>query len=227
MKPIGMMLVLLGACGYERLEPWDDGPPEVLQVFVTSEPADDLASGLTLAYGQHFELNGGVAAIGVRATAVPRTGARFRIVVDQLLAGDTIEEYACAGGGFVPLGRKVCADCRDDPSTLDDEAGRCVDLNGDRIPDNGRIVGDVATIRCGSFLYTTLSGDGAYEPWGNQLSSGALGVAGIGPAIVIEPSVTLPADADCTLNVIGRITDKQGEELIWPAAGVRFRTATD
>jgi hypothetical protein len=202
-----------------------DTPPTVLQVFVSNGQPDDDGSCLALAYGAHPAVAGGAPAVGERAAAVPRVMPRFRIVVDELLDGTTLEEFACAGGGFTT--EVPCAACADDRATPEDESGRCRDENDDRVPDLVRLQDGVAAIRCPRFLYITAQGDGYYYPSGNQLEAFGGGLERIGPAIVIEPRVTLPANASCTLHVLPGIVDKQGEPLVGPPAGIPFRTAAD
>lgn len=82
--------------------------------------------------------------------------------------GKTVEEFRCAGVGWT-RNPQDCSGCGDDPATAENEAGRCLDENNDRIPDIWGLIPGLATIRCpGVFTYTTVREDGYYYPSGNQ-----------------------------------------------------------
>lgn len=195
-------------------------------MFVSNGTPDDDLSGLSLIYDVHPDVAGGARPIGVRARQVPRTTPQVRIVVNGLLDGRTLEERQCAGAGFT-RDPATCQDCRDDPGTVENESGRCRDVNNDRVPDMARLISGMATIHClGSFEYVTGPGDGHYDASGNQVVS-SYGLGGLGPAIVIEPRVTLPPNADCRLDLGPGVKDLEGHALGWPAGGVVFHTAVE
>lgn len=223
-----ILLVALGGCtSVDRcVELCPSGDPTVLQVLVSNGVADDGVSGLALAYGAHPSVAGGEPVVGVRARAVPRVMPRFRVVIDRLLDGRTLEEFECLGGGFISE-PYTCAGCPDDPATAFDESNRCLDENNDRVPDHFQLIAGIAMIRCPGLVYVTVAGDGYYYPSGNQLFTSGFGLEGLGPAIVLEPGITLPPDVDCRLDLLPGIMDKQERELDWPKTGVSFHSASD
>jgi hypothetical protein len=203
----------------ERYPEWELGPPKVLQVFATATPADEEMSGLALIYGQRDDLNGGPAVTDRADVGVPRSGARFRVVLNNLLDGETVEQFACAEGGGWSRDPETCAEC---------PGKRCLDRDGDRIPDVVGLIDGIATFDCGAFRYVTGPDDGMYYPAGNQLRTTQWGLEGLGPAVVVEPRVTFPAGARCTMRLDREIADKSGDGLVWPAeAVVRFAVAAD
>jgi hypothetical protein len=165
----------------------------------------------------------------------PRTASAFasiRVVSKELLRGTTLEQFACACHGACPAGMdwaidpENCSACGDDPATTISEAGQCLDVNHDRVPDISTLQAGVATITCGTVAgwnpYTTKLGDGYYYPSGNQFPTSGFGYGGIGPALVIEPADALPTSQTCTVSVSASVTDKDGNAFEAPSGAISF-----
>jgi len=171
------------------------------------------------------------------ATSAQVAGASIRIVSKELYDGKKLEQFACACHGNCPAGGEWsidpnnCSACGEDDSTTIGEAGRCLDLNNDRIPDLSTLQGGVATITCAgvpSFgtggVYLTQQGDGYYYPSGNGFPPSATGYLGLGPALVIEPQINLPTSTSCTIAVSDTVTDKDGNPFVPTDGSVEFQT---
>jgi hypothetical protein len=157
--------------------------------------------------------------------------ASIRIVSKELLRGTTLEQFACACHGACPAGGEWavdpenCSACGEDPATTITEAGRCLDVNNDRVPDISTLQAGVATITCDNAAfgtYTTKLGDGYYYPSGNQFPTSGFGYGGIGPALVIEPADPLPTSATCSISVANTVTDKDGNPFDAPEGTISF-----
>lgn len=159
--------------------------------------------------------------------------ASIRIVSKELLRGTTLEQFACACHGGCPSGMEWaidpenCSVCGEDSSTPITEAGKCLDVNNDHVPDISTLQAGVATITCGSLAtfppYTTKLGDGYYYPSGNQFPTSGFGYGGIGPALVIEPAIPLPTSQTCTVTVASSVTDKDGNSFEAPTSPITFK----
>jgi len=156
------------------------------------------------------------------ARSVPTTGVVLHVVFDSLLG--KVTQYACdctATGGVCAAGHEfsldpfVCTSC---------ESGACLDANHDGLPDSFALVAGLATIRCGDFAYTTLETDGEYVPGGNQFPGAQTGLAGLGPALVLRPAVTLPENSDCTLELSDKVRSKADVALSKPSQPLAFHT---
>lgn len=243
---IGAVSLAMVGCDREEsmtlLHP--DGPPEVSQVFVT-ELVDDgeggLAAVLNLAFGEHPDAcpvegdppfgcsDVGDGTVGQAALDTQK----IRIVFDELLDGETIEQFQCAcvaGGGDepCPAGPTASLDpsaCVDNPNSTFNEQGKWLDSANDGVPDAMELLPDLVTIDCGGTLIVPGPLEGFYNPSGNQQVPVSTGLAeGIGPALVLTLTQTLPADTDCGITFpAGKITDKDGNEPFL-SAPITFRT---
>lgn len=210
-----------------ELEP--DGPPEILQVFVRErvENPDDgsIGPGLRLAFGDHPDV--GEEDDHAVTDAIASTEQRIRIVVDELLLGNTLEEVKCANEGTwsrVPVGtdpddikRCIGSDLSRCEAVCKDQGG-VADVNEDLSVDETRLIDGVITLSCGGIavpLDRELIASpqrSFYSPSGNQLvPAGALGFDGLGPALVVVPAESLPTSSSCSLALAAEVTDKQGE----------------
>jgi len=233
-----------------------EGPPEVLQVFVIDN--DDVSK---LAYGEHPEINDldgdpdttpfyADHAGPVNAAFI--TGNKIRIILDELLIGGTIEQFACAcwhhpaptfpagtppgctTRGFAFGDREVdvnqCSTCEDDLDTPVNETGKCADYNFDETPDRSFLIGDentgtsVFTVTCdGTQIPIPVENGGFWQPSGNQLIPTAINIDALGPALVVLPPA-LRSDADCTIEISSTVTDKDGLPVEWPSGAFSFHT---
>jgi Bacterial Ig-like domain len=227
-----------------------EGPPDVLQVFVTER--SEGATGLGLYYNANEEYavdvtdGQGGAANGCGdvfdeqgddctvATAAANADQKVRIIFDELLKGSSVEEFMCACNSGdkancpnMVLSSTDPADCANNPDTTADEQGRWLDDNNDGMPDKARLVDKLVTFNCdGTDIYTTGPGDGFYNPSGNQLIPVATQLAGLGPALVIINNGGLKTSADCSIKFGSAIIDKQGETVPALPATATFHTET-
>jgi len=167
-------------------------------------------------------------------------GTSFRIVVGDLLDGATLEHFACAcvdlsldenhnlvfdssrcgDGAVYSDDPNDCSICPGDPTAK----GRCLDVDSNGRPDYSSLIPGVATIDCGDISVVTAEGEGFYYPSGNQFPSSVTGLAGMGPAIVINPARPIPSDSDCTITISDAVKDHEGRSLSQPSPKPVFHT---
>lgn len=199
-----------------------EGPPEILQVFLAERVTSGTAARVLtqLAFGTHPELE--ESDDGEVLSAVARGSQRLRIVFDELLVGNDIEEVACADGSFsrIPPGTtpddiSACA-----PPELSNCTKVCqgdsgpigiLDAEEDGAADDLRMIADVVTVTCDGVEMPWDPQQSSYQPSGNQLiTAGPLGINSLGPAIVIVPSQGLRTGAQCGININQNVVDKDG-----------------
>ena len=171
---------------------------------------------------------------GAVTTAVVHNTPAIRVVLDELLDGNTVEQFQCACAApsmglpidCGPMNIRASRDpanCDDNKNTEAAETGKFADANVDGVPDKAYLLPGIATIDCGASGKWTngLKADGKpddiptdqgwYNPSGDQLvpitRSGTLNWEAIGPALVLKPP-SLPAGATCTLKLELSVTDK-------------------
>jgi hypothetical protein len=221
-----------------------EGPPAVLQVFVT-ERAED-ATALGLFYSGNEEYNA-VDADGsgcsdvyeeygddCAVTAAVADGTqKVRIVFDELLDGSKVEEFVCAcqteASQNCPNMLTSALDpsqCGDNPDTSADESARFLDANNDGMPDKARLIAGLVTFTCdGMPVYTSGQDDGFYNPSGNQLIPVATELGGLGPALVVTAAGGLKTGASCSITINAeQVKDKQGEGVPAIPATATFKT---
>jgi hypothetical protein len=161
---------------------------------------------------------------------------------------------ACQGDSLLDLDPARCAGAAFSDDPLDcaacgaPSAGHCLDTDMNGIADLGSLRPGVAHLRCGAGVTATSTpvpacpggwsggtsgtcssasaeGDGFYFPSGDQTVPEALGLEGLGPAIVIKPRATLPAGADCTIAIDASVRNRLGLALDPPATTPVFHTA--
>jgi len=222
-----------------------EGPPMVQQVFVQERvvSGETTREKFQLAFGDHpgvplpdeDPVNGDDRVVN---SAVARGSARLRVVFDELLVGNYLEEIACADGTYsvVPIGA--------DPDDINDCSGpdlsRCVavcigdsgpvgilDENGDGAADDTRMRdyggGELgASIVCGDQPMPLDPELSFYDPSGNQLLP-AVGlpdaIDGLGPALVLVPDDGMKTGAACTVAFRDEVVDKDGNTVCAPEAG--------
>jgi hypothetical protein len=234
------------------------GPPMVRQVFVKEVPdprADPRGrEALQLAFGDHpdIPLPEEDAAFGddrVVDNAVARGGgAVLRVVVDELLLGNRLEEIECSDGSY----SRVPDDA--DPDDIADCSGPdlsrcqavCVDHGGIKDADQDGAVdydngygfrmidygdGELgASVVCDGEpqpLIAEGSDRSYYFPSGNQLIPANAANAGdpdaapsgLGPALVLVPSLGLRSGATCTVAFHAEVVDKDGKRVCAPPGG--------
>ncbi|MBK9070727.1 MAG: Ig-like domain-containing protein [Myxococcales bacterium] len=236
-----------------------EGPPMIRQVYITEAvPVGNafVNRRAQLAFGDHF-LKIGCDSDEDAIECDNRTGENatadasqaIRVVFDELLIGNALEEIACAGivdednYDSVPLGATPddIARCAGKPdeikATCQGEYAVCVgsdpanpvgilDDNDDFAADTRQFITSAVTITCDGIEVPLDSIGSYYYPSGNQQppSFGAditSSILSMGPALVLRPSLGLPTDATCTFAFDETVTDKQGE---LPCAADVFET---
>ena len=222
-----------------------EGPPMVQQVFVQEKVITDTATRekFQLAFGDHPEIplpdedsvNGDDREV---VNAVARGTAKLRVVFDEILVGNYLEEIACADGSYspVPIGA--------DPDDIKDCSGP--DLSGCQavcIGDSGPVgildenedgASDETRMRDyggGELAVSVVCGDqpmpldpeaSFYNPSGNQLLPAVdfpQNINGLGPALVLVPLDGMKTGSACTLSFRSDVKDKDGENVCAPPDG--------
>jgi hypothetical protein len=208
-----------GATSSDGLEP--AGPPEILQVLVRERADGELVN--RLAHGDHPDI--GDEDDREVSAAVARDGQRIRVVFDELLRGNFLEEVPCADGSWsrVPVG----ADFDDVAACAGADLSRCrgicigpdgpigiLDENGDGAFDDTRLIEGAATITCDGEPVVVDPQRSYYQPSGSQrLDTGSVGTDSLGPAVVIAPASGMRPGATCTIGFAAEVVDKQGERV--------------
>ena len=222
-----------------------EGPPMVQQVFVQEKVITDTTTRekFQLAFGDHPEIplpdedsvNGDDREV---VNAVARGTAKLRVVFDEILVGNYLEEIACADGSYspVPIGA--------DPDDIKDCSGP--DLSGCQavcIGDSGPVgildenedgASDETRMRDyggGELAVSVVCGDqpmpldreaSFYNPSGNQLLPAVdfpQNINGLGPALILVPLDGMKTGSACTLSFRGDVKDKDGENVCAPPDG--------
>jgi hypothetical protein len=228
------------------------GPPMVQQVFAAEKvfnTSGQPAGRFGLAFGDHPDVPtpDEDAARGddrqvINATA-NRGDSRFRVVLDELLVGNYIEEIQCADGSFsrVPVGtdpddiarcagpdlsscEAVCIGPGGPIGITDQNEDGAVDPGGLRMIDYGG--GELAvSLVCDDQSIPLLGqvGEDAkrsfYNPSGNQQIPSDTGVDGLGPALVLVTQSGLRTSANCTIRFRAEVVDKDGNRVCAPPGG--------
>jgi hypothetical protein len=227
------LAVLLGGCGEteKSTELRPEGPPMVMQVFVrelvtTTDPNGNMITRnvIQLAYGDHPDISQDTDNRQVTA-ALADTRQKIRVVIDELLVGNTLEEIACADGTWsrVPLGATPddIADCAGPleaiRQTCTGEFAVCIgadgpvgvlDENEDGASDDSRLIEGVVSVLCGGVEIPIDRQLSFYQPSGNQQIPAGAGINGLGPAIVIQPTQGLRTGSECTIEIDDSVVDK-------------------
>lgn len=222
MRTAMVWLAILAACGGDRGKGGGAGPPEILQVLVRERGDDGVVS--RLAFGDHDDIDAEADDRLVDA-AIARDVQRIRIVVDELLRGDTLEEVACADGTWsrVPAGATFDDVARCSGADLSRCDGICIgaagpvgilDANGDGAFDDTRFIDGVVALTCDGEPVALDPQRSYYQPSGGQrVATGSVGTDALGPAVVIAPAAGMKPGARCGLAFAAAVVDKDGEQL--------------
>jgi|GEM_PF-1562052 len=210
------------------------GPPAVAQLFMIAPGSSDFQ----LAFGEHPDLPDDD---GVIDNAEPSKDLqRLRIVVDELLVGNTLEQIQCNNEQFVDVPDGITPDDVDDcsgslPEDLADCTSLCV-FDGE--PNGLRLIEDsfgvprlnfrirhnaddepVVRVRCDGQLMPFDTDASFWNPSGNQqVPASDAGIGGLGPAIVID-RLSLRVSSECGLEFDPTIVDKDGNQVCAPDGG--------
>jgi hypothetical protein len=223
--------MVLGGCeaadSGEGLVP--DGPPQILQVFARERVAgtDDDGNEVVnlesrLAYGDHPDIDAEADDRAVDA-AVARDGQRIRVVVDELLRGNYLEEVACADGSWstVPVGMTFDDVAKCSGVDLSRCEGLCIgsdgpigilDANGDGAFDDTRLIAGTVLLTCDGEAVEVDVERSYWQPSGGQNLS-TVGADSLGPAIVFAPLSGMRPGSTCGIAFDDSVVDKQGERI--------------
>ncbi len=222
-----------------------EGPPMLRQVFMWETSANGFRN--VLAFGWHPEVANG--RVGPPAeteddthpvTTASVSAQYMRVVFDEILYGNGLEEIECRDGSFsrVPLGTTpddiancaVALDllptlCKGEHATCLNPAGApvgIVDEDEDGAADNTRLIDGAATLRCGSFDVPLNREQSFWQPAGNQLVPARQSPgSSLGPALILAPANgRLPSkQTDCRLAFAPDVTDKDFIQPCAPTGG--------
>jgi hypothetical protein len=253
---VGMLIGLVACSGEESatvLNP--EGPPMVRQVFVEEKLFSDggvVRERFGLAYGDHIDIptpgessSDGDDRVVQNAVAfgLNETPLRMRVVFDELLRGNELEEIQCSDESYsrVPVGTdpddiEACSGV-----DLSDCTAVCIgpdgpigikDANGDGAVDDAggygmRMIdygdGELAISVVCDGMRMPLVKEGPnrtfYSPSGNQLIPAGQGVNGLGPALIVRSAAGLRTNADCTIQFHPDVVDKDGNRVCAPPGG--------
>jgi hypothetical protein len=237
-------LVMSGGCTEtgSATELVPEGPPMVRQVFMTEtlvDPATGLArAARSIAFGDHPEFDENDDRV-VETGAVASTN-KVRIVVDELLIGNNLEQIQCRDGVYrsVPEGttpddiarcataNDVLADtcngphavCLDDtgvPVGVMDE----VPTGGDGASDDTQFISGIVSIECSGITVPIDITNTFWQPSGNQQVPAAGGFDSVGPAIIVQTTQGFPTSSSCTIDLANSIVDKDHIAICAPVRG--------
>lgn len=250
------LLLVAGACT-DNKSATDlniEGPPMVQQVFVNEKKFTSANSAVVrfgLAFGDHPDipqqeedaLDGDDRVVDNAIAATGASGAKLRIVLDELVRGNDIEEILCADDTYsrVPVGTDPDDIAKCSPPDLSECEAVCIgesgpvgikDRNGDGAVDDFMGYGVrmidygggelAASVVCDGQLIPLISsgpGRSFFNPSGNQFIPAGAGVNGLGPALVLIPALGLRSGSTCTVAFRPEVVDKDGNRVCAPPGG--------
>lgn len=223
------------------------GPPMIRQVLITENVT---TGGITralegqLAFGKHedkfFEDDDGIV-----NTAITLPSQEIRIIFDEILRGNRLEEVECADGSYsvIPDGttpddisdcagtavncKKVCIDTttnniigvKDDDDNKSADSFRMRDYNPDP-----KIIELGVMLKCDGVDVPLSQEFSFWSPSGNQTfpSNPILSYRGLGPALIIKPEAAtgLRSGAKCNITFRDDVTDYDNNVICAPANGI-------
>lgn len=213
-----------------------EGPPMIRQVFALELVTEGNISrqATQLAFGTHPDIDE-TEDDGQVTNAIALGGQRIRVVFDELLRGNAIEEIACADGSFsrVPIGTTPddIEDCAGPVEAIqnsctavcvDPSAGPIgvLDENEDGAADDFRMISGQIRLLCDDQEMALNLQESFYQPSGNQqITAGPLGINSLGPAVVLIPESGLRTSSSCRFEFASDITDKDGNLVCAPPNG--------
>jgi len=232
------------------------GPPMVEQVFVWEQETTNSGGRrerLRLGFGDHPDIPtpdensiDGDDRVVNHAVSF-RGAAKVRIVFDELLLGNSLEEIECADETYsrIPEGTDPDDIARCAGADLSRCEAVCIgpsgpigikDANGDGAVDpqkglrmidygDGELAASVVCDGQRMPLVQDPMGEAGntrrsfYNPSGNQLIPTDSDIEGLGPAIVLFPSLGLLSGASCTVTFRPEVVDKDGNHVCAPPGG--------
>ncbi len=241
---VGSLSAILVACqdasSATDLNP--DGPPMVRQLFVREAYLDEnniRRVTRRIAFGTHPD----AAPEDVKAVtaAIADSNQSLRVVVDELLVGNFLEEIACRGPvdddaytqvpvGATPDDIAACAVALDIlPESCVGEYAVCLGQDGapvgvldedeDGTSDDTRFIRGSVRLVCDG-IDVPINIDASYwQPSGTQLPPAQGGIDVIGPAVVLKPELGLPTNSTCAVVFANTVVDKTNIQVCAPADG--------
>ncbi len=225
------------------------GPPMVRQVFVTEKVTVNDSPRILegqIAFGSHAAAFFEDDDLTV-STAIALGAQEVRVILDEIVRGNSLEEMACADGSFsrIPNGTTPddVADCAGSADAIVNCTKVCIgsdgspigilDANDDGAADDMRMIDyndDPLVTELGVALVcdgTSVPLDPEFSFWspsGNQTfpSNNVLGFRGIGPAIVLKPvaATGLRTGANCGIVFRPEVIDYDGNPVCAPTGGI-------
>jgi hypothetical protein len=220
-----------------------EGPAMIRQVMVQEaylNPNGQRVVARRIAFGTHPDAaEGDVKHV---ETALADNMQKIRVVLDELLVGNFLEEIACRGAvdedaytevpvGATPDDIAKCAVALDIlPETCVGDLAVCVGANPampvgvldedeDGTSDDTRFIRGAVRLVCAG-IDVPLNIDQTYwQPSGTQLPPAQGGLDALGPAVVLQPERGLPTGAECTVVFSDRVVDKTGNGVCAPEDG--------
>jgi hypothetical protein len=226
------------------------GPPMVRQVRMTEDFQNTDGSFFTRTVFGFGTFPGLTSDAEHQVTSALAVNNRFRIIMDELVEGNFLEQVACRGAidaagdtyGSVPLGAtpddivKCCQATELLPTTCVGPYATCVgpdpthpvgilDANEDGAADDTRFLPGAVEIHCtdpaGKKINVPLDLDNSYwNPSGDQQEPAEGGLDALGPAIVLVAETALPTDTTCNLFFSPTVIDKTRMSVCIPAFGL-------
>jgi Bacterial Ig-like domain len=185
-----------------------------------------------------------------QVTSASATAQKFRIIMDELLEGNYLQQISCRGAidsagdtfGSVPVGATPddiakCTSAADVlPVTCVGPFAVCVgpdpkhpvgvlDVNEDGAADAQRFFPGAVEIHCsdasGTDINVPIDLDNSYwNPSGDQLEPAMGGLDALGPAIVLVPGQAMPTGTKCGLVFSPTVVDKTNISVCIPPGGL-------
>ncbi len=217
-----------------------EGPPMIRQIIMTERLVTATGTSRNvsaLAFGEHadFDVNDD----GAVNNGSVSSSFTIRVIMDELLIGNYLEEIACRDGTYqtVPEGTtpdhiagcSVQADvlpqtCTGPNAVCLDDSGPIgvLDDNEDGTSDDTRMIDGAVRIVCADGdIDVPMSQSGSFwQPSGNQQVPALGGFTGVGPAIILATSAGLPTDSDCTIEFDSSVVDKEHIRVCAPERGL-------
>ena len=217
------------------------GPPMVRQVRVFEDfhsTSGSIIQRQTFAFGDHPDASD--AEKGHVVTTGSPNGGAVRVILDELLVGNYLERISCADGTYsdVPVGATpddiaACAEAADVlPRTCVGDFAVCLGANGpigilDNVPapvgdgaaDAHQFIDDSVQIVCDGQKVPLNLQTSFWQPSGNQQKPAQGGLAVLGPAVILTPSLGLPTGTTCTIKFAEQVVDIDGNQVCAPALG--------
>lgn len=219
-----------------------EGPPMVRQLFVREAYVDD--NGIRrvarrIAFGTHPDAEPGD--VKQVTAAIADSDQTLRIVMDELLVGNFLEEIACRGPvdddaytqvpvGATPDDIAACAVALDIlPESCVGEYAVCLGPDGapvgvldedeDGTSDDTRFIRGAVRLICDD-IDVPVNIDASYwQPSGTQLPPAQGGIDVIGPAVVLSPTRGLPTNSTCVVEFANSVVDKSNIQVCAPEGG--------